>query len=569
MQLRETLTQHACPSAATLRKLARVFAVATAFAGIAPAQQPESYLPLSEGLRWVLSHPSVKKTVSFEVLSRDGDGYRIRFDSPFGSNDWTLVPEGGKILLTRFGKNGQMMDLPENSVYFDFRAPAGTSWKMTAGEMRVLDRSATVGAYSSAIKIRQGKDLVFTFARGVGFVQFGEGKNAFTLDESASRLPGKSTDGGNSPTPSAGVPPTSKQDDSRPVQHVPGSAPSVGVAAKGDGYRRNFPKHSTIRGPLLVGITVNAFANESQSPQTLLNRWQQSIETGVTFVVSNSKWDEVEPKKGNYQLDGLDFQVSEAQKHNLQVAYTLRLIDTVDRTMPSEMKRKKWTDPEMESRVLKLVEAMAPRFKDRVKWFMFGNEIDGYFGRHPEEVPEFAQLFDKVSRRLKEMVPGILVSSTIMYGGIDTLNAQLKPLNDRFDFLAITYYPIRGDFTMKDPSIVRNDFARMKSASEGRGVVLQEIGYASSSVNGSSEEKQAQFIREVFGQLRANRDVFDAGSFFLLADLSDSFVKNLSKFYGVNAKTFSAFLQTTGLYDLNGKPKMSWNVFQSEMQHLR
>lgn len=533
------------------------------------AQSPQSYLPLKEGERWVLRHPGVKKPVTISVLSRVGDGYRVRFDSPFGTNDWTLVPRGGKVLLTQYGKNGQMMDLPPDGVYFDFVSPAGTKWKMTAGQMRVMDRSATVDTgshrYESAIRIHQGKNLSFTFAPGVGFVQFGEGKNAFLLDEGASSLPGAGSVSAGVPSPSRG------RDDSEPVQHVPGVAPAAsGVTAKSDGYQRHFPKHVPSNGPMLVGMTVNTFANESQTPQHLLDRWRQSLDAGVNFVVSNGKWNEIEPKKGKYKLDGLDFQVSEAEKNNLQIAYTLRLIDTVSRTMPSDLEHKRWTDPEMESRVLKLVDALAPKFKGRVKWFMFGNEIDGYFGRHPGEVEDFAHLYDLVNQRLKKLVPGILVSSTMMYGGIETLNGLLRPLNDRFDFLAFTYYPIRGDFTMKDPGIVASDFARMKQAAEGRGVVLQEIGYASSFTNGSSPEKQAEFVKDVFAQLRANRDVFDAGSFFLMADLSEAFVKQLAGFYGMpHAKTFLAFLQTTGFYDLEGKPKPAWGVFQSEMKRLR
>lgn len=534
---------------------------------LAQGQTAEAYLPLREGNRWVLRHASAKQPVSFEVLSRDGDGYRIRFESPFGSNDWTLVPQSGKVLLARFGKNGQMMDLPANSLYFDFTAPQGGSWDMTAGKMTVLSRNFVVQTatrrYESAIQIRQGKNLLFTFAPNVGFVQFGEGKNAFLLDEKASRLPGAISSG--SPTTAAPPP-----DDSKPVQHVPGGAPAPvftsGIPAKNPApLRRVAPG-----GPLLVGITVNTFANETMNAEGLMRRWQQSIDTGANFVVSNGKWNELEPKKGDYKLDGLKFQVSEAKKHNLQIAYTLRLIDTVARTMPADLQRKKWTDPEMEARVTRLIEALAPEFGGRVKWFMLGNEIDGYFGRHPEEVQDFAQLYDRVSKRLKELVPDLLVSSTMMYGGIETLDGLMRPLNGRFDFLAITYYPIRADFTMKDPSIVTNDFTRMRNAAAGRGVVLQEIGYATAAVNGSSEEKQAQFVSNVFSQLRANRDVFAAGSFFVLADLSDPFVKSLAQFYGIqNAPTFLGFLQSTGLFDLQGKPKRSWGVFQSEMRNLR
>ncbi|MCX6611479.1 MAG: hypothetical protein NTW74_11590, partial [Acidobacteria bacterium] len=146
----------------------------------------------------------------------------------------------------------------------------------------------------------------------------------------------------------------------------------------------------------------------------------------------------------------------------------------------------------------------------------------------------------------------------------------MRPLNDRFDFLAITYYPIRGDFTMKDPGIVKNDFGIMRQFSDGRSVILQEIGYASAAQNGSSPEKQATFLKNIFDEMRANRDVIIAGSYFMLSDFTDKFTRDLADFYGIkNYKTFDSFLQTNGLHDTQGNAKPAWNVFQTEMKKLR
>lgn len=532
---------------------------------VAPTlQAQDSYLPLAEGNRWVLSSPAVAQPVTLEVLSRDGEGYRIRFSSPFGNSDWTLVPRGEQVLMTKYGKDGQMMSLPANQVYFDFAAQKGHSWKMSAGQMSVSQTKMTVQtkskSYNNAIQIRQGKAVVFAFAAGTGFVQVGEGKNAFILDEAASTI-----SVGNAP--SSPFPAT--VDDTRPVAHVPGGAPAAAPAAPLPGTRAT-PNRLSPDSPMLFGITINAFANEPQVPSNIFKRWNQSLETGVNFVVSNGKWNELEPSRGDFKLDPIRFQVSEAQKHNLQVAYTLRLIDTVARTMPKDLERRKWSDPEIESRLMKLIEVLAPEFKDRVKWFMFGNEIDGYFGRNPKEIGEFAALYDKVERRLKELVPGIQVSSTIMFGGIETLNTTMRPLNERFDFLAITYYPIRGDFTMKDPGIVKNDFGIMRQFSGGRSVVLQEIGYASAALNGSSPEKQATFLKNIFDEVRANRDLITAGSYFMLSDFSDKFTRDLADFYGIKGyKIFDSFLQTNGLFDTQGNAKPAWNVFQTEMKKLR
>jgi hypothetical protein len=404
---------------------------------------------------------------------------------------------------------------------------------------------------SIGIKQVSGKaSFYYTFAPGVGFVQFGEGRDAFVLDASSSRLPGNKTAS------------TSLND--HPAQHVPGG--SLTSSTRGNTVPAHTPERRSDTRPLNVGIVASVFANEQPNPQNLLKRFEQTSEAGITFLSSALKWTELEPKTEQFSFDGLDFQVATARRLNVPMSVTLRIIDTVDRVVPGDVKGAAWDSPKMEQRVLALVDAMAPHFQGRVKWFMFGNEIDGYFGRHPDEVAAFTRLFLLVKQHVKQRSAQTLVSSTLMFGGIESLNSTLAPLNAQYDFLSITYYPIRGNFTMRPPNVVFGDFDTMRRLAVGRKVVLQEIGYPSSALNESSQDKQAEFYSDVFQALRQNRDLVDAGSFFLLADLSEKFVKDLAGFYGMpSQKVFLAFLQTLGMFDLQGQPKKSWTIFRNEM----
>jgi hypothetical protein len=210
---------------------------------------------------------------------------------------------------------------------------------------------------------------------------------------------------------------------------------------------------------------------------------------------------------------------------------------------------------------------MAPHFDGRVRWFLLGNEIDGYFTRHPDELPQYTRLYNSVAARLKQIVPGIQLSATLMFGGVDLMDGMMRPLADQFDFVCFTYYPIRADFTMQDPDLVSRHVDRMRSASHGRPLVLQEIGYASGSKNGSSEEMQARFFENVFRVLRANSDFVQAGCFWLLADLKEDFVNTLAGYYGIpNSTVFKSFLQTLGMFDGSGHPKKAWSVYEREMR---
>jgi hypothetical protein len=522
--------------------------------GIVHGQSP--YLPLQEGARWTLTNPASPKALDIEVLARQGAAYHVRFASPFGTNEWMLEPRGEKYVMTKFGAKGQFMDVPDSAVYFDFGVQVGGVWSNLIGKMSVLSRD---GDRVSIQQDSKGGKIIFTFERGKGFVQFGDGKTAFVLNEGRSSLPqGTARPSGASGGTHGGT----AVDDTEPVSHVPTPARSAPSASS-----RPTPSAGSVSGRVLFSITPNAFANESQDPQTVLSRFNQVAETGMGFLVHNAKWNELEPKKGRYSLDALNFNVFTAKRLNVPMTYTFRLIETVDRSMPQDLERLRWTDPRVEERLMAVLETIVPRFEGTVRWFMLGNEIDGYFGRHPNEVNDFAQLLAKAKRKIQSLDPSIRVASTLMFGGIRTLEGDLRPLDEQFDFLCFTYYPIRGDFTMKDPDIVTNDVGLMRKYARGRKVVLQEIGYPSGGRNGSDQDKQARFVSNVFRELRANNDMVEAGCFWPLADLKDEFVKSLSGYYGIhNSDTFNSFLQTMGMFDGNGRPKKAWTVYQQEVR---
>jgi hypothetical protein len=529
--------------------------------GLCGIAQAADYLPLQANTRWVLKNPRTATPVTIEVVSKNGDTYRVRFSDPWGENEWDIEKRNSTVYMTAYGQNGKLAPMPPNTAFFNFSPGQGEKWTNAIGTLSVVNTHALVKTrdttFPDCIQIKQisGKtSFLYTFAPGIGFVQFGEGNDAFFLDTNGSTLPA-----------------AAKQSsiDDRPAQHVPGGI--IGTGAKADVAPRpsSTPTRPDAR-PLNIGITASVFANEQPTPQNLLKRFDQTSDAGITFLTSAQKWTEIETKPGQYNLEGLDFQISTANRLNITMSVTLRLIDTVDRVVPGDLKHVSWDSKEMTQRTLSLVDAISSHFHGRVKWFMFGNEIDGYFGRHPDEVQSYSRLFAQVKQHLKHNSPETLMSSTLMFGGIDALNGMLASINSQCDFVAITYYPIRGNFTMRPPDVVLTDFGKMREVASGRKVILQEIGYPSSSLNGSSQDKQAEFYKDVFQAMRQNRDLIEAGNFFLLSDLPDKFVKDLAGFYGMpNQAVFLAFLQTLGMFDLQGRPKKSWDVFRTEMEPRR
>jgi hypothetical protein len=221
----------------------------------------------------------------------------------------------------------------------------------------------------------------------------------------------------------------------------------------------------------------------------------------------------------------------------------------------------------MQERLFALLDSMAPMLKGNVQWFMIGYEINEYFNRHPAEVDDFVKLYLAAKDHLQRSVPGIRVSTTLMSSGLDQLNGRLVSLNRNLEFLALTYTPLEPDFGVRDPSVVPSDFSRMKEFAHGRPIVFQEIGYPSSPVAGSSEDKQAQFYRLAFKEFNSDPSAFRAVNWMMLGDLSDTATKQFSSYYGLKgAQKFEASLQTLGVFDKNGQPKKSWQIFGDELK---
>ena len=100
--------------------------------------------------------------------------------------------------------------------------------------------------------------------------------------------------------------------------------------------------------------------------------------------------------------------------------------------------------------------------------------------------------------------------------------------------------PLGANFRPRDPGSPTADIPRLVAAAAGKPVVLQEVGYPSAALLGSSERAQAEFVARVFGAWRAQ----GGGRIpFLNCSL--------------------------GLRQANGTPKAAWRTFADSGKALR
>lgn len=122
----------------------------------------------------------------------------------------------------------------------------------------------------------------------------------------------------------------------------------------------------------------------------------------------------------------------------------------------------------------------------------------------------------------------------------------LLSLNESTDLILVTYYPLMSNFKVKDPTTVRDDFRALAQLYEERVIHFSEAGYPTSALLSSSEEKQAQFVREVFRAWDIYADQIHLISFVWLSDVSAAEVEEWERYYGFQDRHFAEFLGTLG-----------------------
>jgi hypothetical protein len=509
----------------------------------ASAQSSDLYLPLNPGNRWVLRSHAVSKPIVFEVLRADSAAVLLRFDNPWISSQLKLIAREGRYYVDSLTMNGQTAQMPPDTLYWDFTAREKQQWSSAIGSLEVLGRHRTVEAmgrtFKDCIEIqetnKQGNKLFWTFAPKIGFVQFGEGKGAFVLETF-------STESGSRTTAPSPPEPSREEKTSLQTSRV---------------------------NPIRVALAANPFANEPYSPDSVHARFRQARDAGINLIYVSPKWNEVETSRSKYKFDDIRFQISEAADENLPAVLHIRVIDTNQRSLPPDLVKKPLDGQEIATRLDSLLEGVIPLLQNRVKYFLIGNEIDGYFKQHPDEVRAYARLVNRAAIKIKGRVPGAQVSASTTFDGVPLLATLLLPIADQTDFLALTYYPLTPEFIVRDPSVVDSDFPRIFATAGKKRIFLQEVGYPTSPVNQSSEEKQAELFGLVLDAVAANADRFIGIKFTFMSDFSDTLVKSFATYYNMpGADRFRAFLKTLGMFDDRGRPKKSWSSFAQKVRSL-
>ncbi|MBI5706557.1 MAG: hypothetical protein HZC36_06160 [Armatimonadetes bacterium] len=289
---------------------------------------------------------------------------------------------------------------------------------------------------------------------------------------------------------------------------------------------------------------------------------RQQIRLGLDGAAPSLKWDENEEQNGKPLNDSLGVLKLMGQEGLL----TINTLDTIKRRLPKDLMDKSWDDPVLTERWEKFLAEITPKLGKRVLWVSLGNEVDGYLNSRPGEVAGYKRFLARGRAIIRKIRPDIGVGVTVM-----CLESQKSPnlaslLQENTDVCIFTYYPSGAGPTANNPSIWASQFDFMLGIAGNRPLLLQEIGYPASEKAGSSPEKQAEFIGEVFRQLDRHTARIPLAAFFMQSDFPASLMHVLESYYGISDPGFLAFLGSLGLKDAKGQPRPAWKVFEEAVR---
>jgi hypothetical protein len=228
-------------------------------------------------------------------------------------------------------------------------------------------------------------------------------------------------------------------------------------------------------------------------------------------------------------------------------------------------------DPVMIQRFNQLLDTLHGRMPvANIRYLLIGNEVDNYFSQHPGEWPAYTSFCHAVRAHARGLWGNQLLvgAETTLGAAIAADHQAIDNLHAGMDMVCLTYYPLDNNFRMEPAAQANADFTTLLGRYPGRPVLMQEVGYATSSICSGSDSAQASFVKNMFQLWDQHADQMIYMAFLWLNDLSDAQSQAVTASYGLTGTpveiTFTAYIRSLGLCDWQGVPKPGFMRLQEE-----
>ena len=288
-------------------------------------------------------------------------------------------------------------------------------------------------------------------------------------------------------------------------------------------------------------------------------------ELGSETVFISLNWDRLEPQPGVYDFTFPDIIESFYPHQGIGVGMMIGPVDTNNDVRPADLQGLPFDHPDVIARYIALLDTVLSRVPTTdLTTLALGNEVDAYLPNQAAWTA-YQTLYEAGAARVRALRPEVTVGVKVTFGGLTGGTAsRAAQLNTTSDAILTTYYPLEDDFTMRPPDVVSRDFAELVRRYPDRPIEVLEAGYPASPTCDSSDEKQADFVTELFTAWDAQKDHIAVVSYSFLTDFSPAEVDQFETYYGLSDPAFLAYLGTLGLRRHDGSHRPAYDRFESE-----
>lgn len=508
------------------RRVAAVLLICGALMAYAPQVQAQTsnYLPLAVGTRWTLQ--SSAWNVTFEVTAIEDGAYRMKINNPWLPWEVLLFPVKDKVYLQSQRMGSENVSPGGYALYYDFTAPTGSEIPVSLGTLRVVSRNLSVvtGAktYTNCIKLQLSSSGGFTqawsFAPGVGLVEFEFAGTTFRLNEAASAL---------------GV--------------VPPNGPTLDTPVS--------------RGDRVLAINVNTSAANDY-----LSAFSLASSVGMHSTSLHFDWNAIETGPQLYQGSHLQIANLFYPSRGVGVNLTLAPIHNVANNLPDDLKGLPLDHPLVISRFKKLLDfVLAETPNLEINAIVIGSEIDGYMRSDAARWSQFTTFFAHAAAHIRASRAGVRVATEFTFNAfLGRSRPYLHTINQYSDVIGVSYYPMDLEGMVLDPSVVSTHFKVLANAFPQKPIHFTQFGFPSSALLQSSEARQSDFIRETFKAWDAHGHRVTLLNFTFLHDLDRRMVGGVCGYFDLKSASCQEFLATLGLRTFVGSDKAAVRVLDAE-----
>ena len=294
---------------------------------------------------------------------------------------------------------------------------------------------------------------------------------------------------------------------------------------------------------------------------------------GVNAAQVLIPWNLFEPMKNTYNTDFLTnagWGLNALSARGLKILFTFSILDTVNKSVPKDLEGLALNDPIMMSRYRNAIDQILPYLNTDVIYFSVGNEVDSRLIANPDEWATYKELVDDaisyIHSKPPNMPPNMKVGVTTTFQNSVAQAANIATLNTNTDVHIMTYYLTDSTFMVRGPpSTVLTDLDTMLAQAAGKPLVLQEIGYPSSSFIGGSEAGQAGFVEHVFAKWQSvGVEKLPFVAFFKRKDWNAAFCDLITG--QVAGHPFWEFMCSLGFTNNDLTPKPAWTTLIDQIQ---